>query len=224
MLTLWVFFRHPCWHIVNIAVICQENWTWKIFLPLTDTWLFFLQFHCSTAPWSTLTENKKKKARRIKRYQKKFTVDGCTRNSILQFSLATNFHSSPQWRYSCCSTFPQSPGSITLLRTALKVFHTRTNILLPGSFFLCSARCAVHFCMHFLALRFHSYYNFCLTLVLLKDHTNMPTYHKQVKLCHRKYWCLRDSNNTTTSLGDKLWIDKRRYSRNACSHLKISPG
>lgn len=40
--------------------------------------------------------------------------------------------------------------------------------------------------MHFLVLRFHSYYNFCLTLVLLKDHTNVPMLHMQVKVVFKR--------------------------------------
>lgn len=63
-----------------------------------------------------------------------------------------------------------------------------------------------------------------LDSVILKDYTNMPIFHKQVKLCHRKSWCVRDSNNTRTSLGEKFWIDKRRYSKSKCSHLNNSLG
>lgn len=87
MLTLWVFFRHPCWHIVNIVVICQENWTWKIFLPLTDTWLFFLQFHCSTAPWSTLTENKKKRQGELRGTRKNLQLMGAPGTASCSFHL-----------------------------------------------------------------------------------------------------------------------------------------
>lgn len=110
----------------------------------------------------------------------------------------------------------QSPDSITLHITTLKTFHSSTNILLPRNFSLCSSGCAVHFCMHLLVLRFRSYYNFWLSLVLLKDYTNMPMFHRQLKLCHWKCWCVRNSNNTTSS-GDKYWIDKRRYSKSKCS-------
>lgn len=219
MLTLWAFFRHPYWHIAHIVLICQENLTLKIFLPLSNTWLFFLQFHCSTAPQSILTEQKK--ARRIKMYQKEFTVDGWTRN-ILEFSLAINFHGSPQGRYRCCSTSNLLIPSHYI--TILKTFHSSTNNFLPINFSICSAGCAVHFHMHLLGLRCYPYCNFWLRLVLLKDYTNVPMFHMQVKLCPRKWWCVTNSSNTTSSSGGKYWIHKRSYSKGKCSHLKTSPG
>lgn len=103
MLTLWVFFRHTYWHNsaycsylsreLNFEDISSFEWYFTVLFTIS------LQ-HCPVVH----TDRTKKKARRIKRYQKEFTVDGCTRNSIFQFSLATNIHGSPQWRYRCCST------------------------------------------------------------------------------------------------------------------------
>lgn len=118
----------------------------------------------------------------------------------------------------------QSPDSITLHRTTLKTFHSSTNILLPRNFSLCSAGCAVQFCTHLSVLRFHSYYNFQLSLVLLRDYTNVPMFHRQAKLCQRECWCVRSSNHTTMSSGGKHWIGKRSYSKSKCSNLKTSPG